>query len=625
MSNKGKKWTIDDIDKLINYVKLGLSFEQIAKELGRTESAIYAKYESLDQNIEFNEEQILYLKQQIQEMLKYLKTDIKNLYYNINKIKFNIDKKTESDDINKDSSSPEKECIVKDETIIDPIDIKDIKDIKDNKDIKDKEPPLMDLKFKILKPPTVINENITPVINENIKPKKEELNEYQKGAFELFLKGKSMCITGPAGTGKSYLINIIKKHCIENNINFGITAMTGVAANLIGGRTLHNWTGLGLIDKSIGFSIGMLKSKPPSLKTWIETKVLIIDEISMMDISIFEKLHIIGQKVRNNNKEFFGGIQVILCGDFAQLGPISTNNYIFQSKIWHKYISNNIFYLDKVMRQDDPIFIKLLSEIRLGLITDETKEILNNRIITKDLMGEIKANIIEPTKLYPHKAEVEKINNEKLTELLEQKNDFIDYVSTDISFDKKTKINKPCTAEHTQYLDSRIPKKIKLAIGAQVMLVVNLDTDAGLVNGSRGIIKSFFKGFPIIYFDNGIEIRISSTEFKIENNTHIIKRIQIPLILAWAITIHKCQGSTITRVITDMQNIFCDAQGYTTLSRVKSLDGLFLININYNKITCNSEVIEFYNCLSNGEIYDKTIDQLFFEDDDEMFDDCLLD
>jgi hypothetical protein len=103
-------------------------FEQIAQELGRTESAIYAKYESLEQNIEFNEEQILYLKQQIQEMLKYLKTDIKNLYYNINKIKFNIDKKTESDDINKDSSSPEKECIVKDETIIEPIDIKDIKD-----------------------------------------------------------------------------------------------------------------------------------------------------------------------------------------------------------------------------------------------------------------------------------------------------------------------------------------------------------------------------------------------------------------------------------------------------------------------------------------------------------------
>jgi ATP-dependent DNA helicase PIF1 len=276
------------------------------------------------------------------------------------------------------------------------------------------------------------------------------------------------------------------------------------------------------------------------------------------------------------------------------------------------------------MRQDDPVFIKLLSEIRLGTITKETQTILNTRLI-ENLNDEIDNNIIKPTKLYPHKKTVENINIEKLQALIDEGKEDKNYISNDFVLDKKTKTKKMPNNEHLTYLDTRIPKKIKLAVGAQVMLVVNLDFENGLVNGSRGIITKFIEGYPVVLFDNNLEIRISCHDFKIETDTCFIFRHQIPLILAWALTIHKCQGSTISRVITNLQDIFCDSQGYVTLSRVRSLDGLFLININYKKLTCNKDVIDFYKKLEKGETYDKHIDPIYENDlDDSVFNTNLL-
>ena len=272
------------------------------------------------------------------------------------------------------------------------------------------------------------------------------------------------------------------------------------------------------------------------------------------------------------------------------------------------------------MRQDDPIFIKLLSEIRLGKITPETKRILNSRIIP---YTEISA--IEPTQLYPHKCTTEEINRAKLDELL-RKNPKMTFPAKDSIFCKESKTVISITPEFSKILDDRISKNTVLCVNAQVMLKANLDVASGFVNGSRGVIIKFNPGSITVLFDTGIELDIIPFEFTVETSTQIVRRLQIPLELAWACTTHKSQGSTITKVITDMSNIFCDAQGYVTLSRVKSLEGLYLIGINYAKITCNKSVIEYYNSLEKNIPYTETlIDEVEYESETEaMFSKCML-
>ncbi len=423
------------------------------------------------------------------------------------------------------------------------------------------------------------------------------LTECQERAIEYFKRKRSMCITGPAGTGKTFVLNYIKRYCIAEKINYGMTAMTGVAAALISGQTLHSWTGLGLINKEVGHMINTIKFRKHLFNKWTTVELLIIDEVSMMEIGLFETLNFIFQKVRGNNL-FFGGVQMILCGDFAQLAPIRSSNYIFQSKLWIDNIADNTVYLNKIMRQDDPIFIKILSEIRLGIITDETKDILNSRIIKYD--PSVDTNGIEPTQLFPHKATVAEINSTKLAELLKI-HPRLEFISKDTVQNKSTKKTSSAKADQVKLLDDRISGTLVFAKSAQVMLKTNLDTSHGLVNGSRGIVLGAIVNGLSVLFDNGQTISICPCEFLIETTTDIIKRVQLPLELAWASTTHKAQGSTITKVITDMRDIFCDAQGYVTLSRVKSLEGLFLLGINYDKITCNEKVIKYYTNLERDD------------------------
>jgi ATP-dependent DNA helicase PIF1 len=462
----------------------------------------------------------------------------------------------------------------------------------------------------------VISKPIVTKSEQKVEPKKlSPLTETQQKAFHMYLSGKPFCLTGPGGTGKSYIIKHIQDHCKTNNISCATTAMTGVAASLIGGQTLHKWSGLGLMDRRIETMVGTINNNPQVSLRWKGTQVLIIDEVSMMNQEMFEMLNVVACKVRGN-KKFYGGIQVIFCCDFAQLAPIN-GSYAFESPLWQKELADNTIYLNHILRQDNPEFIEMLTEIRLGVVSEASRKALNSRL-NKATDGPI-----QPTILYPHRKTVEDTNNRKLEELTTPKKLFM-AKDTKYEFSSKRTVN--ATAKDTETLEERCPKKITLCEKAQVMLTVNMDTEKNLVNGSRGVIVGFTNGNPDVLFDSGCKITIAPTTFECQTQTCIIRRVQIPLVLAWATTIHKCQGSTLTHAITDLRDAFCNAQGYVTLSRLKSLDGLYLIGIDYSKFKCDPRVKTYYECLSKKKPYTDTKGYVYILENymDEMNTDCML-
>lgn len=435
------------------------------------------------------------------------------------------------------------------------------------------------------------------------------LNTEQQCCFDAFKKGHSIVITGPAGCGKSYLISKMKEYCRDNMINVAVTALTGAAASLIGGVTIHGWAGIGLAKGSAReIYQNMRRYRNQTVKRWYETKVLIIDEISMMDASLFNKLHLLAQIIRNDNENFFGGMQVVFCGDFAQLKPITEKGcslkFAFESSIWIKYLTEHTYYLKKIIRQSNPQFQKLLERIRLGGYTSKDRELLNSRLITEVSEADVTVEmpdgseqIIKATLLYPKRKDVERNNNMKLNDLIAQGARSKTFAAQDNVITKKTKMAVSLTENHIKILDNctNAPTQLVICVGAQVMLIKNLNPEKQLVNGSRGVVIDINDlGLPVVLFDNGIEETLSEESFETESGDNIYIRRQIPLILGWALTIHKCQGASLSNVITDLTEVFDEAQVYVTLSRARSLEGLFIVNLNYDKIKCNSRVKKYY-------------------------------
>ena len=430
-----------------------------------------------------------------------------------------------------------------------------------------------------------------PFLLQNIS--EDELNSRQKYALELMKRGKNIFLTGQAGTGKSYTLRAYVKWCIQNNIKYAITSTTGVSALLIGGTTLHSWAGIlmGMEDK-----ISLLErvmSRDKSHKRWLYTKVLIIDEISMMPPSLLEKLDYIGKKVRKSTKPF-GGIQLIFCGDFAQLPPVQSD-FCFKSAIWDLLIDCTIYLTDN-MRQTQDVFKNMLSEVRLGNVTPHTIKLLETRL---GALIETPEGIV-PTKLFSHRATVSKINQDSLLNLVNDKNPLVTYQSKDDVRRKDGHMVDPRYRD--QYL-GRIDKifqavqTLDLCIGAQVMLLFNLDLQAGLANGSRGVVIGFTNGLPIVRFMNGLETPIDRVSWSMKVAEGIIvSRKQIPLLLAWATTIHKSQGSTLDCAQIDLgATIFEYGQAYTALSRCKSLDSLSIVTFDPSRLVASPYVIAFYN------------------------------
>lgn len=424
---------------------------------------------------------------------------------------------------------------------------------------------------------------------EEIRPYKKvklELSVKQEEALRIIRSGGNLFLTGPGGTGKSFVINTFVREIKKSKI-VAVTATTGTAAVLLNGTTIFSYLGIGLGTQTADLMIIQLQKKKNYLKRWIDLDVLIIDEISMLSPELFDKLEVVARSIRRDSRPF-GGIQLILSGDFFQLPNISQKDlFCFDATSWSSCIQKVIDLDFNFRQEEDAIFQQCLSELRYGKLQAKTIDALKKRenVELKNEYG------ILPTKIYSLNVSVDEENEFQINRLndLHEGLEFYRY-EIDIETTKKVdmledKIKKVCNA----------PFVLELCVGAQVMLLYNMDIESKLVNGSRGVIIGFENNNPRVRFLSGMVRTISRKTYEVEDNGKIIvTACQIPLKLAYATTIHKSQGCTIDYAEIDMKGIFEYGQGYTALSRVKSLEGLSIKNFDPSVIKTHPRVIEFY-------------------------------
>ena len=439
----------------------------------------------------------------------------------------------------------------------------------------------------------------------------------QQIAYDKYMEGKNIFVTGPGGSGKSMLIKKIYEHALENGKKIQVTALTGCATVLLNcnAKTIYSWAGIGLGNAPAETYIKeMYINKRTARKAWTETDVLIVDEVSMLSQKIFELLNEIGKAVRKSPLPF-GGLQLIFCGDFYQLPPVGnrddqeSKNFCFESMEWETTFSlENQIELIQIFRQTDQEYVDILNQIREGKIKNKTN------IILSEMVGrEIdKSLIIEPTKIFPIRSKVDAINRTKMDMLTGNTVTYNMEFHKNLEITKKEALLKPkFTEKDIQFELTNLSKnlmcdeKVQLKVGAQVMCIINVKSctegsaELELCNGSQGIITSFCEltGLPIVKFNNGKTIMMIRHFWKSEKIPGIGVS-QVPLILAWAITIHKSQGTTMDVAEIDVgQDIFENGQTYVALSRVKSLSGLYLSGYNSNKIFIHAKAREFYEKL----------------------------
>ena len=426
------------------------------------------------------------------------------------------------------------------------------------------------------------------------------MNSIQESIFDSYLDGENIFMTGPGGTGKSYLIKKIYSHAIENNKKICVTALTGVAALLLdcNATTIHAWAGIGLCKKENELILKSVIKSKYKLHNWLNTDILIIDEISMMSEKMFVILDTIGRKILNKSKPF-GGIQIIFSGDFFQLPPVSESIFCFENDNFLEYFSS-IYSLSEIYRQNDTVYKKILNNLRVGKITQNSINKLESRLI-KNLNVNLEDNI---TRLLPTKSKVNDINNKSIAKIDSKSYYYKRKYSESkesLNNNEKMKLNNMTDTEKNfefKYIESSTLTEdtLELKKGAFVMCIANLDQQ--IVNGSQGIVINFdSNNNPIIEFKSNLKtiIRtISIHSWKSDNIPGLCVN-QVPLILAWGITIHKAQGITLDSAIIDIGNqIFESGQMYVALSRIKNLKGLYLENFSINKLKINNKVIDFY-------------------------------
>lgn len=402
----------------------------------------------------------------------------------------------------------------------------------------------------------------------------------QETALEILKSGRNVFLTGSAGTGKTYVLNQYIEYLKKNKITAAITASTGIAATHLNGQTIHAWTGIG-IKKTIshGDLLGM-QARKPHRDRLEKVRVLIIDEISMLHLN---QLNLVNEVLKffKNNRFAFGGIQVIFCGDFFQLPPIgeagerSSDKFAFMSESWLE-AQPVICYLNKQYRQNDDELNGILNEIRLGKVSEIS---LNHLKQAKDQNLKLS---YEPIKLYTHNIDVDKVNEQYLEHLPVKSKKYKATTSGDKKIIEMLKKSIIAT------------EKLELKIGAKVMFIKN-NPDKGYINGTLGMVTDYSElGFPLVKTLKQESIIASSEKWEVEddNGKVLASFSQIPLRLAWAITVHKSQGMTLDAVEMDLSKVFEKGQGYVALSRARSLDKLKLNGFNKTALEVDSLAVK---------------------------------
>ncbi len=395
----------------------------------------------------------------------------------------------------------------------------------------------------------------------------------QDQALAILKSGRNTFLTGSAGTGKTYVLNQYINYLKARRIPVSITASTGIAATHLEGTTIHAWSGIGIRDALSARQLRDLKTKKYLKKHMEKTQVLIIDEISMLHA---KQLDLVNQVIRSfrESEEAFGGLQLVLCGDFFQLPPIgdssetSRDKFSFMSTSWLE-AKLTICYLTEQFRQSDHDFTDVLNEIRSGRVTTLSRERLKRSMLDnfKDVDGELMDG---STRLYTHNIDVDRVNQNQLQKLEGRTK----------TFDAKLKGNLKLGETISKSIMA--PPVLQLKKGAKVMFVKN-NYEKGYLNGSMGeVIRFDEEGIPVVRLSSGMDLKAETEEWRVEDETGklLVSYTQVPLRLAWAITVHKSQGMTLDSAVMDLGKTFERGQGYVALSRVKSLEGLKLLGLN---------------------------------------------
>ena len=405
-------------------------------------------------------------------------------------------------------------------------------------------------------------------------------NMTQDEAFDILKMGQNVFLTGPAGSGKTFLLNKYIKYLQDNKVPVAITASTGIAATHMNGRTIHSWSGIKIRDHLTKKDMDSLFFNDNIRIRIGSARVLIIDEISMLDAKRFDLVNMVCQRLRKNPFPF-GGLQVIACGDFFQLPPVQKQGkpkpgFCFSSQSWGgaKIVT---CYLEKQYRQNDERFLDTLNAIRGSTVNEDIIAILRERF-NQPVIG-----FSKPTKLYTHNNDVDAINDFELRQIQSEPKHFYMTENGDPKLVKELK--KSCLA----------PQELILKKGAFVMFVKN-NFDKGFVNGTLGNIVEFDKdeGYPIVQTKNCQKITACPESWVTEDEEgNVLARIsQVPLRLAWAVTVHKSQGMSLDCAEIDLSKAFTEGMGYVALSRVRTLAGIKLMGLNQMALKVNPLITE---------------------------------
>lgn len=385
-------------------------------------------------------------------------------------------------------------------------------------------------------------------------------------------------MTGEPGSGKSHTIREYVSYLRDSGIEPAITASTGIAATHIHGMTLHSWSGIGIKKNLSSYDIEAIAGKNHVYKRISRTSVLIIDEVSMLDADTLESADVVCREARRNPMEAFGGMQVVFVGDFFQLPPISKygepeSSFSFHSKTWRD-AKPIVCYLSEQHRQDDAEYLSVLSAIRKNKCGEDHESLMRSRV------GRHEGNADMP-RLFSHNVDVDGLNTKRLAEI-----------------EAKEEIFEMETSGRAQIADTLkrgclSPEILKLKVGAAVMCTKN-NPAVGYVNGTLGQVVKFAgeTGYPIIKTRGGRLIEMEPAEWAVEEGGKILARVvQIPLRLAWAITIHKSQGMSMDAAVMDLSDVFEYGQGYVALSRVRRFSGLYLSGYNAKSLQVHPEIL----------------------------------
>ncbi len=413
----------------------------------------------------------------------------------------------------------------------------------------------------------------------------------QNDALAILKTGVNVFLTGEPGSGKSHTVNEYVAYLKARGIEPAITASTGIAATHIHGMTIHAWSGIGIASSLSPEDLDRIATREYLVKRIRSAQVLIIDEISMLSANTLDMVEAVCREVKQT-EEAFGGLQIVFVGDYFQLPPVVRNNnqqpsqdlfysdepqsiFSFTGSAWGR-AKPIVCYLTEQHRQDDPAFLQVLSAIRTNALTAEHRAHIASRTVTSTKRSE------GITKLFSHNADVDRINAEELKKLPDIGKR---YQMTSRGRDSLIEnLKRGCLS----------PDTLELKKGASVMFTKN-SMQGGYVNGTLGTVAGFapITGYPEVHTLEGKHIVAEPLEWSVEENGVSLATIsQIPLRLAWAMTVHKSQGMSMDAAVMDLSGAFEYGQGYVALSRVRRLKGLHLLGINERALEVQPEILE---------------------------------